>query len=210
MADPERRESGVLGDVSRNLGAFFRHLLPGVFIVGAAYIAHPSWFVGVDTKSWEHIAIAGVVALASGNIWFSVNRYGIHQVIDYLVYLAKSGGPAPTSSRLQYLDDLGTYVAKSLSASGISERARQHVAFRASSVLLLYTIAEVGILFTVWHEPATFFARHPIAVTVASVLTFNVGVWQNIITRRIDYHVVRSHEGGAAQQRDGADGRRPG
>lgn len=190
MADPDKAESDVLGDVTRNLGAFFRHLLPGVYILAAAYVAHPSWFLEADTKSWQHIAIAGVVALASGNIWFSLNRYGVHQVIDYVVYLARSEAPAPKSSRRQYLEDLGAYVAKSLS-SAIPERARQHVAFRASSVLLIYTIAEIGILFALWHEPGTFFARHPVAVAVASLLTFAVGVWQNVITRRIDHHVVK-------------------
>ena len=194
MTDPEKPEIGVLGDVSRNLGAFFRHLLPGVYIVGAAYVAHPSWFAGVDSKSWEHIAVAGIVALASGNIWFSLNRYGVHQFIDYVVYLAKSEGPAPTTSRLRYLDDLGAYVAKSLSAATIPERARQHVAFRASSVLLLYIIAEVGALFAIWHEPNTFFSRHPTAVAMASLLTFAVGVWQNIITRRIDHCIVGFRE----------------
>lgn len=191
MTDAEKGDGGILGDVSRNLGAFFRHLLPGVYILGAAYVAHPSWFAGVDTKSWQHLAIAGVVALASGNIWFSLNRYGVHQVIDYAVYLAKSEAPAPSSSRCHYLDDLGTYVARALSAATIPERARQHVAFRASSVLLIYTVAEVGVLFALWHEPATFFDRHAVAVAIASLLTFAVGVWQNVITRRIDHHVVK-------------------
>ncbi len=190
MTEPVKPD--VLGDVTRNLGAFFRHLLPGVYIVGAAYVAHPSWFAGVDTKSWQHIAIASAVALASGNIWFSLNRYGVHQFIDYLVYLAKSEGPAATASRFRYLEDLAVYVAKSMGVSTVQERARQHVAFRASAVLLLYTMAEVGLIFAVWHEPCSFFDRHSTAVTVASLVTFGVGVWQNIITRRIDYHIARS------------------
>ena len=200
MSDPDRPEGGVLGDVSRNLGSFFRHLLPGVLIVGATAVAYPSWFENVDTKSWEHIAVMAVVALAAGNIWFALIRYGVHQVIDYLIYLAKSQAPAPTSTRLGYLDDLGRYVARSASDSDISSRAREHVRFRASSVLLLYTVAEVGLIFACWHAPCSLFAEHPIKIAIASLLVFAFGVCQNIITRRIDFHIVRFHGESSAQQ----------
>lgn len=185
----QKTEAGILGDVSRNLGAFFRHLLPGVFIIGAAYVGHPAWFNGIDTKSWQHIALGATIALASGNIWFALNRYGIHQVIDYLVYLSRSQGPARESNS-RYVDDLGLYVSRSLYAANVPESARQHIAFRASSVLLIYTIAEVGFLFAIWHENGTFFQQYSDAVIVCSVAIFLVGVWQNIITRRIDYYVI--------------------
>jgi len=41
-----------------------------------------------------------------------------------------------------------------------------------------------------WHEPNTFFSRYSLRVLLASILVLAVGVWQNVITRRIDYHVV--------------------
>jgi len=36
MNKHEETESGIFADVSKNLGAIFRHLLPGVFIMSAA------------------------------------------------------------------------------------------------------------------------------------------------------------------------------
>ena len=160
--------------------------------MGAAAVAHPSWFLGVDFRSWQQIVVAAVVALSAGNIWFAFNRYGIHQLVDWLMYLFKSQGPARSDSWLGYTEDLGTYVAKSMCTDSISSRGRQHVAFRASSVLLLYTVAEVGAVAAFWNERTMLFATHRYRCTILllSALIFVVAIWQDALTRRIDYHVI--------------------
>lgn len=158
--------------------------------MGAAYVAHPCWFSGIDTHLWQHILIVAVVALASGNLWFAVNRYVVHQFVDYLLYLFGCEGPAPTESRLHYLNDVGKYAADSLCIAEIPPRARQHVAFRGSSILLLYTVAEIGALAAIWHEPGTLFAQHPCGIFIGSLSIFAAGVWQNVIARRVDYYVI--------------------
>ena len=190
MPEDDKTSASLVQAISDNLGAFFRHLLPGIVIMGTAYVAHPCWFSGIDTHSWQHILIAAVVALASGNLWFAINRYVVHQAVDYLSYLLGSQGPAPTVSRLHYTDDVGTYAADSLCLSTIPQRARQHVAFRASSILLLYTVSEIGFIAAKWHEPGTLFAWHPCWMEIGSVVIFLLAVWQNFIARRIDYYVI--------------------
>ena len=192
-----KSDAGVVQSITNNLGVFFRHLFPGIVIVGSAYVAHGPWFCAFDYRSWAHLSIVAIIALASGNVWYAINRYGVHQLVDYLMYLAGIKGPSPVRSRFHYCDDLGKYVADSLCVSEIPERARQHVAFRAGSVLFLYTIAEIGILFSLWHEPRTFFAEHRCLVISGSLTIFLVGVWQDCITRHIDYRVVefgRKHD----------------
>src|SRR6266550_8737091 len=141
----EKETAGLVEEIGKNLGAFFRHLLPGVFILGAAYLAHPLWFQRFNTYSWEHIVLVAIIALAAGNIWFSINRYGVHQLIDYLLYLLDCEGPTK-SALWRYGHDLGHYVTKALKAD-MPAIVRQHIAFRASSVLLLYTVAEASLLF---------------------------------------------------------------
>lgn len=89
-----------------------------------------------------------------------------------------------------YLDDLGDYVAKSLASHAVPLLARQHIAFRASAVLLLYTVAEVGLLFAAWHDENTVFSNHSVVILTGSLAVFAIGVWQNVITGRIDYCVV--------------------
>lgn len=183
------RETSIITDISQNLSAFFRHLLPGVFILGAACIAHPSWFIGVDAKSWHHILIVGVIALVVGNILYSINRYGVEQLLDYAFYFLKCQGPKPKQSR-QYLDDLSNHVAAVLWNSDIPERAREHVRFRTSAVLLLFMVAEVSLIFALWHESNTFFSGYQRETLVTSIVLVLVGVCQYRITRSIDFHVT--------------------
>jgi hypothetical protein len=194
LAMPNGDDTGLewVHNVSSNLGTVFRHLLPGILIIGAAYVSHPSWFSvnAIDTHSWQHIVLIAIVAVALGNTWFAVNRYGVHQILDYCMYLARFKGPARGESRLKFHDEPGTYVARSLCDAAIPPLARQHVAFRASSVLLLYTVAELGFLAYASHEPNTFFEKHASCTLVVSISIFLVAIWQGAITRFVDYHVV--------------------
>src|SRR3990172_11121592 len=150
----ETQEKGVIAQLSENLGGVFRHLLPGVLIVGAAALTHPSWFHGVDFTTWPSLVVVAVISIAAGNAWFSVNRYAIHQTVDYICYRARSEGPA-MRSHARYPDDLALYVREALMDPDVPLRARQHVAFRASSVLLIYTIAELLLIAGIWSEPSS-------------------------------------------------------
>ncbi len=190
MPKNDNSASGLVQSISNNLGAVFRHLFPGILIIGAAAVAHPSWFSGIRITTWQQILISAVVALALGNTWFAVNRYGVHQLVDYAMYLLKWEGPARTASWFKFHDDLGKYAADSLCTPTIPSHARQHVNFRASSVLLLYTVAEIGGLAWFSHESDTLFGRHPQLTLIGSVLIFLAAFWQDAITRRIDYYVV--------------------
>jgi hypothetical protein len=144
MTTETSRPSGLLFDISEHLGAIFRHMLPGVIVLGGAAAASPTMFRRLDLASWQHLSVLVVVTLTVGNAWFALNRYGVHQVVDYLLYLIRSDGPARGTKRWNYLTDLGKYTSKSLHTTGDSVRARQHVAFRASTVLLLLTLGELA------------------------------------------------------------------
>jgi hypothetical protein len=193
MSNGKETGGGVLADVNKNVGFLFRHLFPGVLIFGASYVAHPLWFKDFDVKSWQHLVLSAVIALTIGNVWYAVNRYCIHQILDYVAYLLKSPGPERLSGKQwEYLDDIGKYAAKSLQSSNRSLIAAEHIAVRGASVLLLYTIAEVGFLFILWHDPNNdnFFDKYSGKLPVLSTLIFCAGIWQNLITRHIDYAVT--------------------
>jgi hypothetical protein len=186
----ESNPAGLLTEITQHLGAIFRHTLPGVLVLAIARLAYPHWFGGVDLKSWQQLTVLGGVSIAVGNTWFAVNRYGLHQIVDYVLYLSKSKGPARGNTKWTYLDDLGTYSYKSLHTDDKSARARQHVAFRASTVLLLLTLGESVLGFSLHHEGCTVFARHPYLIMAVGVGAFLAGIWQMVITRRIDYFTV--------------------
>jgi hypothetical protein len=190
MADPDKQS--ILGEVSQHLGAIFRHMLPGALVVGAARLAHPEWFCSLDLRLWQHLVALALLTVVIGNTWFAVNRYGLHQFVDYLLYRMGSNGPAKAhEAQSNYVDDLGKYTYKSLHTPETSARARQHVAFRASTVLLVLTLGEVAILFSFWHAANTVFERHRCWMFVGAALAIVVGIWQMVITRRIDYYVVQ-------------------
>lgn len=179
------QQKGVVAEVAENLGGFFRHFLPGALIVGAAMIARPSWFTFVDFDSWPILTVVAATAMTIGNAWFALNRYGIHQIVDYLCYIARSEGPAK-KRHAAYLDDLALYVREALIETDVPPRARQHVTFRASSVLLIYTIAELVFLVAIWSERSAITYNYKVPLCISAIIIFALGVWQNVITRRID------------------------
>lgn len=101
MSDGQNDPPGVLGEVTQHLESVFRHVLPGVLVVGAARVAHPSWFNSVRSNSWQDLAVLAVVAVAIGNTWFALNRYGPHQLVDYILYHCRPNWP-----RIWLLDGL--------------------------------------------------------------------------------------------------------
>ena len=186
-----QQPSGLLTEITQHLGGIFRHMLPGILVVGCARIAYPCWFVGVDLKSWQQVVVLAAISVALGNTWFVLNRYGVRQVVDYLLYSLGSNGPARGSRKRAYLDDLGRYTYRSLHTPEASARARQHVAFRASTVLLALTAGELLVASSAaFHANNSPFEGPGAGMTVGGVLAISVGFWQMVITRRIDYYVV--------------------
>lgn len=190
MADPDQAATSVVADIAQNLGGVFRHMLPGVLVVAATYVAHPSWLASVAFTSWEHLVALAVLTIAVGNTWFAFNRYGFHQLLDYLLYRCGIEGPAQHGKTSTYTDDLGKYTYKSLHTPDTAFRARQHVAFRASTVLLILTVGELAIVFSLWHGQDSVLVQHTGKLFLAGCVAIAVAVWQLVITRRIDYYVV--------------------
>ncbi len=186
---------GTLRDIGENLGSIFRFLLPGVLIIGATYIAYPTRICWPRlTDPWE-LLVVGIVALAAGNAWFVFNRYGIHQFIDWLLYRLDSDGPAKQNAMLagslDYIDALGRFVRDSSLISDEMKALRHHVSFRASSVLLMYTLGELAIIFSLLNEGSgNFFYDHAWPIRIGGLIALSIGLWQNLITRRIDWYTV--------------------
>ncbi|HCC78672.1 MAG: hypothetical protein A2X25_10165 [Chloroflexi bacterium GWB2_49_20] len=188
--------SGLLRDVGENLGSIFRYFFPGVLIVGAAYLAYPSIDIWKEIKldnPWHFLAL-GIVTVVIGNTWFVFNRFGIHQLIDYILYLFNFDGPArnnPILDTRSYVKSLGRFIVESNMISNEMKSVRKHVGFRASSILLMYTFGELAVLFSIKNAGAgTFFFEHTCFTIFIGVIAIMIGIWQNIITRSIDWFSV--------------------
>ncbi|MGB7285284.1 MAG: hypothetical protein WBE13_23705 [Candidatus Acidiferrum sp.] len=188
---PDELHKGTIGEISENLGTLFRHFLPAILIFCAARVAYPSWFTGLNAMSWAYLSLLAAIAFAIGNTWFSINRYVVHQAVDCLSWRFGLEGPARRGGA-EYTTDLAKYVREAVVEIRVPPRARQHVAFRASSVLLVYTLAELLMLMLVDSEPTSpiYGLRARLLLASSGAILFGVGVWQNVITRRIDAAVL--------------------
>ena len=180
---------GAFLDLFANLAAVFRYVLPGVLVMGAAYLAYPEWFKRLDLRSNQHLIVLAVITVTVGNTWFALNRYGLHQLVDLVLYLTKSNGPA-RRDKCHYLNDLGRYTYRSLHVADASAKAQEHVRFRASTLLLILTLGEVAILATFFHSSNSVFVGHGYRMFSIGATILAIGVWQMVITRRIDFYVV--------------------
>jgi hypothetical protein len=187
-SETDTQDSAMVRTVLSNLGAVFRHLFPGVLIIGVAYITHPYWFCRLNTYSWQHLMLAGVVALVAGNIWYTLNRYVWHQAVDFGMY--RFGIPGPGRAGHGYHQDLANFVAASISSADIPKRARQHIEFRSSSVLFIYMIGEIGLVLSFRPGQSAWIAANVWPLGIASALVLVGGLWQHCITRMIDNQIV--------------------
>jgi hypothetical protein len=190
MTDGPAAPTSIVADISQHLGGVFRHMLPGILVIAGAAVAHPSWFRSIDFSSWQHLLALSVVAIGIGNTWFAFNRYGLYQLTDYILYRMRSLGPVPTGEVPSYLDDLGRFAFRSLHTPATASRARQHLAFRASTILLIFTVGEMAIVFGGWHGRDSVLTGSGIWLIAAGLIALGLGIWQEAITRRIDYYIV--------------------
>jgi hypothetical protein len=182
---------GIISEVANNLGPVYRHLLPGVLVVATAWLVRPCWFAGFHFDSWSYLTVVAVIATALGNASFAVNRYVIHQVVDWFCWRRGWAGPA-RKEKNRYREGLATYVSDALWNSKVPERARQHVSFRASSVLLIYLLAELLVVIGLFgHVGAIVLTcRHRTVLFSFTFVLIAGGIWQNVLTRQIDHAVM--------------------
>lgn len=147
---------GVAKQISDQLNQIFRHMFPGLAILGAAWVSHPSWFPAWSTldDGW-HLAVLGAIALTVGNVWYVVHRFTLHQLIDYCLYAIKHD-----RKLTGYLTWLGNHVDQSFHIGKEEKRLSDHVHFHSAQVIFLFIIAEAIIIFSYKPETCTFFDRH--------------------------------------------------
>jgi hypothetical protein len=159
-------------------------------VVGGARLAYPEAFCAVHLKSWQHLIVLGVVTVTVGNALFALNRYGLHQLVEYILYLLKVEGPIPKAGRFHHTNDLAEHVVTSFQTGDFPKGIRQHIAFRISTVLLLLTLGEIALAFSWCHSKCSILNTHEVALQILGVAALVAYAGQLWLTRRIDYFVV--------------------
>src|ERR1035438_1614113 len=130
----------VIKQIGDEVGRIFRHMLPGILVVGAAKAAHPSWFEGLHLDEPWQLAVLAAIAVLAGNTWYVLHRFIVHQLID-LIFCPK---------RKSYANWLAQHVDKSLRFPNYAADLSEFVRTRSAQVIYLFIVAEVGFVFT-WH-----------------------------------------------------------
>ena len=191
MSNEPAQQLGLLSDVSRNLGAIIRHTLAGVIVVGGVRLAYPETFCTVHFDSWRHLVVLAVITITVGNALFALNRCGVHQIVERIFYWLKIEGPIPGTEHLGYTHDLAEFVVESFQTGDHPQRVREHIHFRVSTAFLLLTLSETALVFSCAHSNSSKLTGHILWLRVVFVAALGSYIWQSIITRRIDYFVVK-------------------
>lgn len=173
----------IITQITGELSKIFRHLLPGLAILGIAGISHPSWFEEWSTHvdGW-HVAIVGAIALTVGNAWYVFHRYVFHQVIDYFVSLPQRRGEKFDG----YRSWLADHIDKSFQAAESRRQLGNHVHFRSAQIIFLFIIAEAIIVFSIWPQAGTFLDRCRGWTVGAGIALF---LWCALIQYHIGHHI---------------------
>ena len=190
MSNESATRSGLLSDITHHLGEIIRYTLPGVLVIGGARLAYPEAFCAVDVQSSQHLIILAVVTVTVGNALVALNRYGVHQVVDWVCYLLKIEGPIPKAGRAHYHNGLGHHVLDSFLPAAQLDPAQRYVSFRASTAFLLLTLGEILLTFSCHHSKYSVLNAHVKALKIIGFAALAAYLWQSIIARKIDYLIV--------------------
>jgi len=100
--------------ITDEISIIFRHIVPGVIVLGFAYWSYPKWFVNLCFNNTMHIIVLAVAAIATGNFWYVFHRYSLHNLLDWFCWLARTG-KYKTSSWGGYLTWLFQHIEDSYS-----------------------------------------------------------------------------------------------
>lgn len=179
----------TIKQIGDQLSRVFRHLLPGLVVVGAFSIGHPHFFQGFRIEPWPIAFLAGI-SLTVGNVWYVLHRYLVHQLIDCMVYRCRNKKKFMFD---EYCVWLRQFVHDSFTCGPQAERLQTHLHFRSAQIILLFIVSEVTALLSFWSERGTFFYTYDLECFVAAGAIFIFAFVQYVIGDVLDRYAVRRH-----------------
>jgi hypothetical protein len=187
----------VITQIGDSLERIFRYMLPGVCVLLACRLSHPSWFACIDySESWQLLLLA-VIAVCVGNVWYVVHRYTVHQLVDWFMYWIcwRKKERKPQQGYNQWL-------IKHIAASfRLRQRLRQTKsefrgpwpsALRSAQIIAMFIFAEIVLLCILWHEPDSWvggIGNYTWFIVSAAVLMC-FAIWQYYILFNVDIELV--------------------
>jgi hypothetical protein len=169
-----------------SLSEVFRHLVPGIMIIAAAFLSHPKWFDNTDIAIGKWLILLATIAIMVGSIWFVFHRYFIQQLVDVLFYLLNIKGGPCRNEKLGYPGAVARHVSKFFKSLKDNPELGRHIRFRTSSVVLMYITSETAFVFAISPADNSWYSSHHCFAKGAGIVCFLAAMWQNSIVRRIE------------------------
>jgi len=179
----------TIKEIASQLSRIFRHMLPGLVVIGAARVGHPKWFPAAPPTQATEIVVLAAIAMAVGNVWYIFHRYTIHQFIDWILYMRR------TRRGTGYLNWLSGFIDDSFRATKNAPEVTEHLHFRSAQIILMFIVSEVIFVFLVWHEPNTVFANHQTLLWMVDSVGFIAASVQYCIGDSLHRAIVEKHKG---------------
>lgn len=168
--------------IREDLGAVFRHLLPGILIISAAYARRPSWFAAfVPQPNTEQLLLLAATCLAIGNLAYAVNRYGVLHFAEFVVYLVRNCCLVSWVFPLQYARSV--YDEMNRFYDGNRCKLQRLLRFRDAAAIYLLVASESA--FFASYKPAGFLAELQPLFWIVGVVCSLAGLWVYAVSRCI-------------------------
>jgi hypothetical protein len=179
-----------MGDAVKQIGdaleRVFRHLLPGVCLLIAAQLSHPSWLRCVDYGQSQQLLLLAIIAVCAGNIWYIFHRYTVHQLIDFMMYRrAKITGKIKNGN---YPEWLIAHIS-----SSFSRPECKGVEMRAAQVIFMFIVCEIAFISACYHEQCSWFGqigKCNFWIGVGAVAFSLFAIWQYYVLFNVDREIV--------------------
>lgn len=187
----------TIKEIADQLSRIFRHMLPGLVVLGGTAAAYPSWFEPLRLSDPWNITVLAAISVAAGNAWYVLHRYTIHQFFDWILYLIREGkAPGYLPWLSSFLDDRFAFARDNLKLS-------EHLHFRSSQIILMFILGEVTIFFAFQHESGSFFANNKAWLCLVGVVVFMASMVQYRISNELDIKAVKKWKSTRVSPNDG-------
>jgi hypothetical protein len=198
MKKPEKvtmANSGeVINAISNNVEKIFRHMLPGIWVLLAAYWSHRHWFACMDFASGGYLTLLAAIALAVGNAWYVAHRYSLHQFIDWTSYRRVVRKSVTGQHQYEhYADWLSAHLVRSFRVGEKLPAVSNHIHTRSSQIIFLFMTCEIALVFAFGAETCSPFERHARCIRFVSALGMLVAVCQQHFAFKIDVNIANKY-----------------
>ena len=180
MAD----EKGLFQNLNDSLSKVFRHVLPGMFILGFSYLSNPIWFEYFDLKNTNHLIVLSVLAIVIGNTWYVLNRYTIIQINDWIM-------TTKFRTNEHYHIWLSKHIVDSNSISEAYTNVKDVMFTKVGQLFFMLIVGESMIIITCFSSTNSIFQGYQWIIYLCGSILIAFSFWQIFLLLHMEQELIK-------------------